>query len=233
MLKNFFLIFILLMVTVVAVAGFRGQKTSRRPIEIFSDMDHQKKVKAQVPSNFFADGRGARVPVAGTMPMGYAIPEQSYHETLAEMPEKLLVTNFKERLYTGGPDYLNTGKIGEVWGDGLPLETTNELIERGFERYTINCTVCHGATGAGNGIAGQYGIAGIPTFHTDRLRDMPDGEIYNTIVHGKNTMMSYGHQVSLYDRWAIVAYIRVLQRANNGTVEDLSPEGRAILEAQP
>lgn len=233
MLKNFFLIFILLIIGVVAVAGFRGHKFTDPPIEIFNDMDHQKKKKAQTPSEFFADMRSAREPVPGTMPMGYEIPKETYHEEVATRPEKILVKNFKIRKYTGGPDYLNTGKMGEVWGDGIPLEITPALMQRGQERYNINCAVCHGLSGHGDGITGKYGMVAIATYHDDRMRSMPDGEIYNTITNGKGTMMAYGHQVSLYDRWAIIAYIRALQASQYAKVDSLSPDQRKMLETTP
>jgi mono/diheme cytochrome c family protein len=111
------------------------------------------------------------------------------------------------------------------WTERIPQRVVDEmggwdkLITRGKERYTINCSVCHGATGLGgqgdtaHGILGKYGMVGIASYHQDRLREMADGEIYNTINVGKNTMSPYGHQVKPADRWAIVAYVRVLQYA--------------------
>jgi len=232
MLKYFFYSFFLLVLGVVIIAGFRGQRFQDPPLEMFTDMVHQKKLKAQVPSNFFSDKRTARVPVADTMPMGYDIPAQSYHETIANQPDKIYVENFKIRKYTGGPDYLNTGRMGEVWGDGIPIEVTPLAMQRGQERYNINCAVCHGLAGDGKGITGQFGMVAIANLHEARFLEMPDGEIYNTIVNGKGTMMAYGHQVALYDRWAIVAYIRALQRSQIGTLADLTPEERRLLEAQ-
>ncbi len=106
-------------------------------------------------------------------------------------------------------------------------------MARGQERYNINCAVCHGYSGHGNGVTGKFGMVAIATYHDERLRNMPDGEIYNTIANGKGTMMAYGHQVSLYDRWAIVAYIRALQRSQYAKAADLTPEERQFLEAQP
>ena len=71
MLRYFFIALGLFLVGLFAVAGFRGQMSDKPPIEIFPDMDHQPKVKAQVPSEFFADDRGNRIPVPGTVPLGY------------------------------------------------------------------------------------------------------------------------------------------------------------------
>jgi mono/diheme cytochrome c family protein len=228
-LKYFFAIFAFLVLAVIAVAGFRGQKFTKPPIEIFPDMDHQPKVKAQVSSGFFADGRGNRLPVAGTVPLGYSIP---LHKPVdgavgeAEGP-------YKQIFFSSAPVYFDTGKIGDQWGTGMPFEVTPETIARGQERYTINCAVCHGATGAGNGIAGKYGLVGIASLHQPRIRDMADGEIFNTITHGKNTMMGYGDRIQVQDRWAIIAYVRALQRSQGeAAINDVPADERAKLEAQ-
>ena len=80
--------------------------------------------------------------------------------------------------------------------------------QRGQKEFTIDCAVCHGATGQGNGITSKYGLLGIANYHQDKYRQMADGQIFNTITHGYNTMMSYGDKVTVKDRWAIIAYIR-------------------------
>jgi mono/diheme cytochrome c family protein len=113
------------------------------------------------------------------------------------------------------------------------MEVTPEVIAHGQERFNISCKVCHGATGAGNGIAGKYGLVAIANLHQQRIRDMADGEIFNTITHGKNTMMGYGDRIQVQDRWAIVAYIRALQKSQGGaTINDVPATERAKLEAQ-
>ena len=229
MLKYFFYIFALVVVLVVTVAGFRGQKSQKTPIEIFPDMDHQPKVKAQVPSQFFADGRGNREPVPGTAPLGYAMP---LHKPIDGSTGESQ-SPYKQVRFSSGVSYFDTGKMDNKWGTGIPFEVTPELIARGQERYAISCQVCHGATGAGNGIAGKYGLVAIANLNQTRIRDMADGEIFNTITHGKNTMMGYGDRIQVQDRWAIVAYMRALQFSQGGaTVNDLPPAERAKLEAQ-
>lgn len=229
MLKYFFYTFVLLVVLVVSVAGFRGQKSSKPPFELFPDMDRQPKVKAQVPSNFYADGRGNRVPIAGTVPLGYAMPQ---HKSVggstgaSESP-------YKQVKFSSSSSYVDSGRFGNQWGTGIPMEVTPEFIARGQERFTISCKVCHGATGAGNGIAGKYGLVAIANLHQQRIRDMADGEIFNTITHGKNTMMGYGDRIQVQDRWAIVSYIRALQKSQGGaTINDVPATERAKLEAQ-
>lgn len=227
--KYFFILFTLLVVLVVSIAGFRGQKSTRPPIEIFSDMRHQPKVKAQAPSAFFADGRGGRKPVDGTVPIGYAIPMHKPSDgSIGEANGP-----YQQIYFASGPVYIDTGKIDGQWGTGMPFEITSELMERGRERFTINCSPCHGDTASGNGISSKFGLVAIANFHLDRIRKMADGEIFNTLTNGKNTMMGYGDRIQVQDRWAIIAYIRALQKSQGGaTIADVPPDERAALEAQ-
>jgi mono/diheme cytochrome c family protein len=228
MLRYFFIFFALLIVVVVSMAGFRGQFFDRPPIEIFPDMDHQPKVKAQVPSKFFADNRGNRLPVPGTVPVGYSIPLRD--QATGEIVE--MGGPYKQIAFSNAPDYYNTGKIGDRWGTGLPIEVTMEVMARGRERYNISCKVCHGAVGLGNGLATQYGLAAVANLQLERFRTMADGEIFNTITHGKNTMMGYGHNIQVEDRWAIIAYMRALQRAQNASTDDVPPAELTKLQQQ-
>ena len=122
--------------------------------------------------------------------------------------------------------------MGDRWGTGIPVTMTPELMERGRQRFAITCAMCHGATGAGNGITKQYGLATVVTLQDDRIRKMADGEIFNTITNGKNTMMAYGPNLNVADRWAIISYLRALQRSQNATVADVPPEHRAEMEKQ-
>src|SRR5438552_18929833 len=129
-----------------------------------------------------------------------------------------------------GTDYYDTGKMGDRWGTGVPIEVTPELMLRGQQRFNITCAMCHGATAAGNGITKQYGLATVVTLQDDRIRKMADGEIFNTITNGKNTMMAYGPNVMVSDRWAIISYLRALQLSRAAAIVDVPPEHRADLE---
>jgi len=229
MLKYFFYTFVLLVVLVVSVAGFRGQKSTKPPFEIFPDMDHQPKVKAQTPSSFYADGRANREPIAGTVPLGYAMPQHKPVDGSTGESE----SPYKQVKFSSGVSYFDTGRFDNKWGTGMPMEVTPEFIARGQERYAISCKVCHGATGEGNGIAGKYGLVAIANLNQQRIRDMADGEIFNTITHGKNTMMGYGDRIQVQDRWAIIAYMRALQKSQGGaTINDVPATERAKLESQ-
>src|SRR5947199_3342827 len=221
MLRGFLLISLLLTIAAVAVLGFRGEKTTNEPWEIFPDMVRQMKVRAESPLNFFADGRGPRMPVNGTVPIGYEMPKPQP----IGAPESHPAAGFSV-----GTDYIDTGKMGNNWGTGIPVPVTPQLLQRGRERFNVTCAMCHGATASGNGITKSYGLATVVTLQDDRIRKMSDGEIFNTITNGKNTMMPYGPNIPVQDRWAIIAYLRALQRSQGATVADVPPDRRADLD---
>ena len=196
-------------------------------------MVRQPKVRAQAPLGFFADNRGSRVPVAGTVPVGYDMPQASQAAAPGTQPLPTGPEAQRPFGFSVGTDYYSTGKMGANWGTGIPVEVTTQFMERGAQRFNINCAVCHGAAAAGNGIAKQYGLTTVISLLDERIRNMADGEIFDTITHGKNTMMSYGPNVTVQDRWAIIAYLRALQRSQNATANDVPAEHRAELDAPP
>lgn len=236
MLRAFFVIFLLCAIAVIAVFGFRGQKSTQPPSEIFPDMVRQPKVRAQAPLEFFADGRGPRLPVVGTVPVGYEMPKgQSAASAGSSRPSESATPatgpwSHPNIGFSQGTDYYNTGKMGDQWGTGIPVPVTPELMGRGQQRFNITCAMCHGATAAGNGITKQYGLATVVSLQDERIRKMSDGEIFNTITNGKNTMMAYGPNIIVPDRWAIIAYLRALQRSENATVADVPEDRRAELD---
>jgi mono/diheme cytochrome c family protein len=118
-----------------------------------------------------------------------------------------------------------------AWIAGFPSAITVDakFLERGQDRYTIYCAPCHGAIGDSNGITKQYGMGATPTYHDDRLRNMAEGEIFNTITHGKGNMLSYAAQLPADDRWAVIAYVRALQRAAHATAADVPPGHKSEL----
>ncbi len=224
------MIFLLCTIAILAVFGFRGQTSTGPPLELFPDMVRQMKVRAQAPLNFLADGRGPRLPVAGTVPIGYEMPTKS--EALNTSAAAIGSYSHPRASFSAGTDYYNTGKMGDHWGTGIPLEVTRELMQRGQQRFNITCAMCHGAAAEGNGITKQYGLATVVTLQDDRIRKMSDGEIFNTITNGKNTMMAYGPNIIVTDRWAIIAYLRALQRSQHAAVADVPEDHRAQLDKQ-
>src|SRR5262245_45510548 len=229
MLKYFFIMFAFLALVVFAMAGFRGQRSGQSPIEIFPDMDRQPKVKAQTPSEFYADGRAARPPVSGTVPIGYAMPMHN----LIDGSVGQATGPYKQIIFSSSPTDIDTGKMGENWGTGIPFALTSAVMGRGQQRFGIYCAVCHGATGAGNGMAQKFGLNTVQSLLQDRIRTMADGEIFDTITHGKNTMLGYGDRIQVIERWAIIAYLRALQKSQGGAaLADVPPEERVKLESQ-
>jgi mono/diheme cytochrome c family protein len=169
------------------------------------------------------------LPVAGTVPIGYEMPKPDTHE--AE-PAAVGPWSHPNASFSVGTDYYNTGKMGDNWGTGIAVEVTRELMERGQQRFNITCAMCHGAAAMGNGIVKQHGLATVVSLQDERIRKMSDGEIFNTITNGKNTMMAYGPNIIVPDRWAIIAYLRAIQRSQNAAVADVPEENRANLDKQ-
>jgi mono/diheme cytochrome c family protein len=200
----FFLILAIAVVALVYALGPRGEKFSSPPFMLFPDMDNQYKVRAQKPSDFFENGQGARTPVEGTEPIGFEFPISSEGATGSNLD------------YSSGSDYLNTGLFGDFYGKGFPseLKMDEAFLARGKERYQITCTPCHGESGNGLGVVSKY-WAMPPTANLidPRVKDMPEGQIFWTITHGKGLMGPYNGVTSVRDRWAITAYLRGLQAA--------------------
>lgn len=219
--RYFFFAYLLAIVLVIGFAGFRGDKFTHTPIEIFNDMDKQAKVKAQSSNAFFSDGIGARKPVAATVPMGLSIPAAP-----------AAGGSFVTYGFTHGSDYYNSGRIGEFWGEGFPeqIKVDEPFLRLGQERYNINCAICHGKAGNGKGITSdpQYGVPNIANFHTPGFNDpkapdyRPNGSIYNTINLGKGLMSGYGASIPVKERWAIVAWVRAMQLARSAPLADPS-----------
>jgi mono/diheme cytochrome c family protein len=198
----------------LSVMGFRGMTSTRPPIEVFPDMDHQSKYKPQAESKFFADGRADRPIPAGAVPYGRSAGQ-------------------KDPAFLKADDFHYEGKLADgSFGRGFPkeIDVNRAFVERGQGRYMIYCAPCHGQLGDGNGITKSYGMLTTPTYHDDRLRAMAEGEIFNTITHGKNTMFSYADKLTPDDRWAVVAYVRALQRAAHGKIDDVPLEQRGGLK---
>ena len=182
----------LALVAAAGTAGCRGQTSSQPPIIPLRNMFDQDRYDPQSASAFFADGRTMRTPVAGTVPRERELDPQLAQGRLpddsgyvAEVPKSMI-----EQL--GGPA---------------------AAMARGQERYNIYCRPCHDGTGSGQGMAitrAKWWPA-LPSFHDERLRGIPDGQIFATITHGVRIMPSYGARIPIADRWAIVAYVRALQ----------------------
>jgi len=216
--RYFLLAYLLTAIAVVGVLGFRGEHSRRPQLEIFPDMVRQNKVRPQTPSELFPDRYASR-----------PYPENTVAHTAAYKVggEPLLVDGKPVYPYEDSP--VNTGRVPGVTNfvELNPLPITRQLLQRGQQRYQINCLPCHGPAGDGKGITSKFGMSGMANFHDQRLVNMGDGEIFNTITYGKNLMGAYGANVGVEDRWAIVAYVRALQRSQLASVEDVPEDKRS------
>lgn len=173
------------------------------PLQVWPDMKWQGKPYPQGASEIFSDGRAARQPVVDTVARGYVAPA--------------------EDAYTTGINAKN-----EYVGKNLePI--TPELMKLGQTKFNIYCTPCHSRVGDGKGIVALRTPSWQPNnLHDQRVRDQADGQIFNTITFGRRTMPSYRFQIAEHDRWAIVAYVRALERTD-GAIGDVPESLRSSL----
>ena len=202
-------------VLVLSIFGFRGHTFTQQPRDVFPEwafpgMKYQPKYKSQGPSKFFADGRAERNPPPHVVASSFGPDGQPLRDD--------------DELYRGkGPD-------GQ-WLRGFPsaLTVDSAFIQRGQNRFNIYCRPCHGTLGDGMGVTKYLGMGATPSYQIDRIRQMAEGEIFNTITYGKGNMQTYADKLTPKDRWAVIAYVRALQRAENGRVEDVPASHKSDL----
>ena len=190
------------------IARTRATKATHTRLQIIPDMDEQPKFRAQMANALFADGRSMRPPVLGTVARGEAKLDDHYYR----------------------------GIVNGQWATTFPVPVTSELLKRGQVRFDIYCAPCHGLAGGGDGIVNlradrlQEGTWTPPAvLYSDLVAKRPVGHLFNTITNGIRNMPAYGPQIPEADRWAIVAYIRALQRSQHATLSDVPPELRGTL----
>jgi mono/diheme cytochrome c family protein len=193
------------LIPLAVLARARSAKTNSPRLHVVFDMDQQGKYKPQQANPAFADGRAMRTPVPGTVARGDLHEDTWYYE----------------------------GKVEGKWATDFPMPVTMDLLKRGRQRFAIYCAPCHGLDGYGDGIvdkratALEEGTWVKPTdYHTDEIRGRAVGNIFNTITHGVRNMPAYGPQIPPADRWAIISYVRALQKSQNARVKDVPPEYR-------
>lgn len=176
----------LALLAIVASAGCaRGCTSSRPPIHLNPSMDNQPKVRAQSASTFFYNGAAMREPVPGTIAIG----------------------GLKE----DGPFFTGKGADGQFIA-AIPVSVDDNVVSRGRDRYRIYCQPCHDARGDGKGILFQRGNVPTASFHQEKVLKYTDGQIFDVITNGFGLMAGYRWPIPPADRWAIVAYVRVMQR---------------------
>src|ERR1043166_5105755 len=212
--RYFLTIFALSILAILGLLGFRGTHFRKPPLFIFPDMEWQLKLRPQKPNGFFANGRSSQLPVAGTIPR--SAPIQTSGGEIYPYEDAPVNTGF----VTGTTNFVQVN----------PLPISAALLKRGQQRFTINCSPCHGQLADGNGITKKIGAMPlVANLHDKRIVEMTDGELFYVITNGRNTMGSYGANVTVQDRWAIVAYLRALQLSQLGTVDDLPQDLRGTL----
>ena len=194
-----------------AIVGARFRDSSEPPFHLVKDMDSQPRYRAQAANAFYADGRAQRPDVAGTVAYDGFVQD----------------------------DALQLGRRDGAWVESLPVAVDAKLMTRGRERFGIYCTPCHGGAGYGDGLVAQRAEAlqepkwVAPTsLHDPLVRQRAAGQVFDTIRNGVRSMPAYGRQMTVEDSWAIVAYVRALQRSQNGVLDDVPPAERAKLGAQ-
>lgn len=192
------------------VARSRAMRTDQPRLHLVGDMDNQARFKSQQANAWFADGRAMRPPVEGTVARGALRLDEAYWR----------------------------GTSGGAYVDRFPapVALTRETIERGRARFDIYCAPCHGLSGYGDGVVArradrlQQGTWIPPaSLHVEPALSRPEGHLFNTITNGIRSMPAYGAQIPLEDRWAIVAYVRALQRSQHARLDDVPPEWRSRL----
>jgi hypothetical protein len=169
--------------------------------QIRQDMADQPKNRPLSPSPFFDDGRSERSLVENTVARGSIADDELF------VPKE---------------------------SNAFPLPLTPELLQRGQERYKIFCTPCHGIQGDGKGMVAMRGMKHPPSFidpQDPRLRQVPNGYLYDVVTNGFGAMLNYSAQIPPADRWAIIAYVRALQLSRNAPLSDLPPALRDKLNA--
>lgn len=173
------------------------------------DMQDQPRYKPYKESAFFNDKRASRDLPEGTIARGQLRESKALYTGKKEVTGTVTPTTAVDAsgntVITSFPDAI----------EEFPVPVTKELVDRGEQRYKVFCIVCHGPTGNGDGMIVRRGFSKPPTYNDDRLRNAPVGHFFDVMTNGYGKMNSYASQISVADRWAIVAYIRTLQLSQN------------------
>ena len=167
------------------------------------NMKHQENVRPFAASAHFSDGASARHPPAHTVARGEPAPD----------------------------DPVATGQKDGVALTEIPLPLTRDLLERGRERFNVFCAACHGEDGFGRGIVVWRGFPAPPSYQEPWLLKAPAGHFFRVITHGIGRMYPLADRIEPRDRWAIVAYVRALQRSQHATLDDVPSAERQQLSA--
>lgn len=220
---------VLALVPPVMIAKARSTTSTTPRLSFISDMDHQPKFKAQTTNPLFADGRSMRPQVSGTIARGDLREDSAYYRGILDSG---VVADFDPPSNDSGQALLaavlSAAESAPSYTIEFPLPVDEALIRRGKQRYEIFCATCHGQGGDGDGLVTlralelEQGTWVKPTsLHAEPIRQQPVGQLYNTIANGVRKMPGYASQIPVRDRWAIVSYVKALQRTRTATAEDV------------
>lgn len=203
---------IVAIVPAALIARARNDTQTTTRINLIPDMDYQPRYQPQTRNALFLDGRAMRQQPEGTIGRG----------------------QLKENAH------LEAGRVDGDWAVSFPMRVTTSVMARGKQRFEIYCAPCHGLAGEGDGLvarrADELMELGDATWtpptslHDQTVRERPVGHLFNTITYGIRTMPAYGPQIGVSDRWAIVAYVRALQRSSEATLDDVPADVRPTLQ---
>lgn len=191
-------------VATISFLGFQGKTSKDTPVYVFDDMDYQNKYKAQGENALFADGRDARPPVAGTVARGTGLEptkvfSAGFQRAESQNPSFVTGKDAKGAFISGFPEK----SLGFTNGKLSDYNVSQATLDVGRAKYQIYCAVCHGQAGDGNGIMkvrsaieGDVAIVTIASLQTSLIRAYPNGQLYDVVTNGKNTMMGYGDKLS-------------------------------------
>jgi mono/diheme cytochrome c family protein len=217
---------------------------------VFFDMDFQPKKKPQQTTTIFKDGRSMRPPVPATVSREQLTKEDPFY--LGYDPLKVTVSLNDDDKSIFVSTNSNSGAIQPpAAGDGgqapklpfldkLPIEANEANMKLGKTKYETYCAACHGYTGYGDGLVAKRAASlqqdtwAPPTsLHADRVQKQLVGNIFHTITKGQGKMASYASSITPEERWAIVLYVKALQRSRNANIEDVPVEQRSSLKDPP
>ncbi len=193
------------------------------------DMYDQPRYKPLAESDFFADGLSARPHVEGTVARG----ELHEDEPLYTGKESgKLTSQIPPAAYRAVYDR-DPRRFDRPLDQTEPAELRRALMTRGRERFDINCSVCHGRTADGDGMIVRRGFRKPPSLHIERLRNAPAGYFFDVVTNGFGAMPSYANRIDVFDRWAIVAYVRALQFSQDARLGDVPDDQHHVLSRAP
>jgi len=182
-------------------------------------MQDQPKAKPYRSSSFFKDGLASRPPVAGTVPRGWLRADKELY-TGKKANATSSPNASTSPVVTTPAASASASQVAAAYPDDVdkfPFPITQEILNRGQERFEIFCSVCHGMTGEGDGMIVRRGFRKPPSYYEQRLREAPVGHFFDVITNGWGAMPSAAAQVPVQDRWAIIAYVRALQLTREGS----------------